>query len=112
MPLYDFVCLKCENGFESLSQYDETGEYPGVVCPQCGSTTKKKVPSKFAFSFANPEGTDRWNSDSYGHDYRFKSKIPQVQAERQLAEAASHMGAQPYTFGSDAGTYDTGIHDA
>lgn len=111
MPLYDFLCNKCENTFESLAPYDETGQYPGVTCPQCGGGDKRKVPSRFAFNFGNPEGTDRWNSDSYGHDYRFKSKIPEVQAERAAAEAMSHMGSQPYSFGDDTATYDAGIHD-
>lgn len=112
MPLYDFVCTKCDSGFETLSAFDETGEYPTVICPECGSKEKKRVPSMFAFNFTNPEGTDRWNSGSGGHDYRFKTKVPQVQAERALAEATSHMGANPYGNRiNDLGSYDTGVHD-
>ena len=42
-----------------------------------------------------PEGTDRWNSDSSGHDYRFHHNLPKVIAERQAAE--EHGGnAEPY----------------
>ena len=110
MPLYEFICNDCENTYEELASVsDET--YSGIKCPRCESLNKKKLPSNFAFKFGNPEGTDRWNSDSYGHDYRFKSKIPQVQAERANAEAFSHMGPQPYNWGSDTDKYDIGIHD-
>lgn len=111
MPLYNYLCNQCDNEFEELSPYDETGEYPNVACPRCGSTDKEKVPSTFAFNFTNPEGTDRWNSGNSGHDYRFKTKTPQVQAERALAEAASHMGANPYNIKNDIDKYDTGVHD-
>ena len=110
--IYVFACDHCDNEFEELSSYDETGKYPNVVCPECGSLDKKKMPSMFAFNFTNPEGTKRWNSETSGHDYKYKTKIPQVQAERALAEAASHMGTHPYNNKNDIDKYDTGIHDA
>jgi putative FmdB family regulatory protein len=112
MAIFDFMCIKCDNVFEELTVHDETGEYPTVVCPRCGSRNKKKLPSMFAFNFGNPEGTKRWNSDSAGHDYRFKTKAPGVQADRALAEAASHMGPNPYGNKNDMHKYDAGIHDA
>jgi len=63
--------------------------------------------------FTNPVGTDRWNSSSSGHDYRFKHNIPKVKAEREMAEQLSHMGSNPYGDTSDKDIQmDTGIHDA
>jgi putative FmdB family regulatory protein len=112
MPLYDFSCDSCGRNFEALAPYDESGAYPSVVCPDCQSSSKHKVPSMFAFNFSNPEGTDRWNSDDCGHDYRLKTKLPSVLAERAAAEAASHMGRNPYADLGDANKYDTGVHDA
>ena len=52
--------------------------------------------SSTSFNFTNPEGTSRWNSEPSGHDYRFKHNQPKVAKERANAEAASHMGSQPY----------------
>lgn len=110
---YDFECKKCQHVYEEFTEYDEKGKYPKVKCPQCGSKSKIKLMSAPAFSFANPEGTDRWNSSSTGHDYRFKHNIPKVKEERAMAEAMSHMGANPYGAGGDADLdLDTGIHDA
>lgn len=95
MPFYEFLCEKCEQKYEELTSYDESGKYAKVVCPHCGSKKKTKLVSNCNFTFANPVGTDRWNSDSSGHDYRFKYNQPRVRAEREAAEKASHMGI-PY----------------
>jgi putative FmdB family regulatory protein len=96
MPLYDFKCLRCETVYEERVEYDETGKYKKVKCPECNSTRKEKLISAPAFNFTNPEGTDRWNSADKGHDYRFKHKQPSVKKEREQAEAFSHMGSNPY----------------
>lgn len=81
MPCYDFACLDCEARYEDFSfKHDETGAYPGIKCPSCGSEHKKIVPSPFAFNFANPVGTDRYNNS---HDYRFFHKLPDAKAERE-----------------------------
>jgi putative FmdB family regulatory protein len=96
MPTYDFACNDCSEEFTELTPFDSSGAYSGVHCPKCGSSHKTKVFGSFCFSFSNPEGTDRWSSDSHGHDYRFKHNLPKVVAERAAAEMASHMGGSPY----------------
>lgn len=114
MPIYEFHCNPCNKDFETLAAYDESGVYPSVKCPKCGSDDKKKWMSKPNFAFANPVGTDRWNSDGTGHDYRFKHNIPNVQAEREMAQRLSHMGTDPYQetgAWDDTASLDTGIHD-
>jgi putative FmdB family regulatory protein len=96
MPRYDFECRKCGKVYEELAPYDKTNKYPSVECPSCGSKSKKKLISICSFTFANPEGTDRYNNS---HDYRYKHKINKeggVRDERAAAEAASHVGPNPY----------------
>ena len=97
MPIYNFSCKKCNEVYEELVAYDETGKYSGIQCPKCESKRKVKLVNACTCNFTNPVGTDRWNSESQGHDYRFKHKIPSVQAERDNAMKKSHMGDQPYT---------------
>ena len=113
MPIYEFECKNCNKNYEDLCKFDETEKYKDVECPRCESKKKIKLISASRFAFSNPEGTDRWNNTSTGHDYRFKHKIPAVKAEREVAEALSHMGSDPYgseQVGQDI-ELDTGIHD-
>ena len=95
--LYEFECKKCKTVYEEFSPFDETGKYPTVICPKCKSKKKTRVFGASAFNFTNPVGTDRWNSESKGHDYRFGYNLPNVKAQRENAMAKSHMGADPYT---------------
>jgi putative FmdB family regulatory protein len=114
MPTFEFHCKKCDNKYEALTKFDNTGKYKDVVCPECGSKSKEKLMSVPTFAFAQPQDTDVWNSESKGHDYRFKYNIPKVKEERAMAEALSHMGADPYGSSDmlqDDIELDTGIHD-
>lgn len=38
MPIYDFLCTRCEHPFESLVRGMDT-----PACPECGSTQVKKL---------------------------------------------------------------------
>ena len=96
IPKYEFECKKCHIVYEDLVTWDETGKYKGVQCPSCASKRKTKLMSTCGFQFANPEGTDRWNSESNGHDYRFNHNLPKVLDERRRAEESSHMGPNVY----------------
>lgn len=111
MPNFEFRCKECGANYEALTSFDKTGKYRKVACPKCNSKKKERLISAPAFAFANPEGTDVWNSDRSGHDYRFKYNVPKVKQERAMAEALSHMGTDPYGGGDDI-EMDTGIHDA
>lgn len=109
MPHYEFSCKKCLKIFDEIVTYDATGKYAKLKCPYCGSKKKDKLISMYSFQFTNPEGSDRWNSEATGHDYRFKHNIPKVKKEREMAEALSHM-PNPYKEIDDL-PLDTGIHD-
>ena len=115
MPTIEFRCKKCKAEYDTLTSFDKTGKYKNVACPNCKSKSKEKLISVPTFAFAQPEGTDVWNSDSSGHDYRFKYNVPKVKQERAMAEALSHMGTDPYggtDMAADDIELDTGIHDA
>ena len=93
---YDFECKKCKTVYEAMTVFDKTGKYPGIVCSKCGSKSKTKLISACSFNFSNPVGTDRYDSASSGHDYRFKHKLPSVIAQRQAAEEAAAGITEPY----------------
>jgi putative FmdB family regulatory protein len=115
MPNFDFKCKNCDIVYDDFTAFDKTGKYKNVVCPECGSKKKERLISAPNYAFANPVDTDRWNSMSKGHDYRFKHNVPKVKQERKMAEALSHMGSDPYggrdMLNSDI-EMDTGVHDA
>jgi putative FmdB family regulatory protein len=43
MPMYEYVCMKCEAHFEELVRGDQQ-----VLCPQCGATKVAKQLSTFS----------------------------------------------------------------
>lgn len=54
MPLYEYVCGKCQKEFEILVRGDEA-----PVCPECGGTRLSKlisVPSAHSGTGVNPPG--------------------------------------------------------
>jgi len=94
MPLYDFECKKCNKVYEELTKLDESGEYPDVECPECGSKDKIKLVSiPSAAIFKNPKGCDKWCNS---HDYRAKHTMEKGAEERRYAEKHSHVGSNPY----------------
>lgn len=89
MPFYEFECKKCQHGYSELCNYDETGKYKGVKCPECGSKSKTKLISQVAApQFSNPRGTSKEDSFSYKAGFNMEK----AKDERRAAEAASHMG--------------------
>ena len=115
MAIYEFECKKCHYHYDVSSLMSEKeASVKKAKCGKCGSKSKQEVIHGANFNFTNPVGTDRWNSDSGGHGYRFNHNLPKVIEERKNAEIASHMGADPY--GQAGMLYndiemDTGIHD-
>jgi len=93
-------CEKCEEIYDvwaSMSKKEEAVEV--AICPKCGSRDKSESYGACSVSFSNPVGTDRWNSDSKGHDYRHKHNMDRqggVRDQRIAAERASIVGKEPY----------------
>jgi putative FmdB family regulatory protein len=59
MPIYEFVCMKCESHFEELVRLDDADP----ACPDCGNSKVAKQLSVFAShgtaeqpSFGGPMG--------------------------------------------------------
>ena len=46
MPIYEYVCMKCEAHFEELVKYGETA----AACPDCGAADVRRQLSVFATS--------------------------------------------------------------
>jgi len=96
MPMYEFKCKKCENIWDELTSYDESGKYPDIRCPKCKSKRKEKLVSCANFNFSQPVGTDRFNNS---HDFRHNWNMDRpggVRDQRKDAEDKSHMGTEPY----------------
>lgn len=97
MPTYDFECKKCKTVYEEYCVSTEPVAYKGIKCPNCKSKSKTKlISSGIGFSFSNPVGTDRWNNEATGHDYRFRHNLPNVLKQREAAERNSKVGPTPY----------------
>ena len=97
MPIYELKCKKCEHPYQVNALMSEMEEdIKSAKCDECGSKSKDRLISAPNFAFANPVGTDRWCSDSHGHDYRYKFNAPNVIAQRDAAEKNSHVGPTPY----------------
>jgi len=99
MPTYAFECKKCSHVWEDIAEYDKTGKYSKIFCPSCKSKSKNKLVTACRIKFTNPVGTDVWNSEAAGHDYRHKWNMDRpngVRDQRKNAQENSHMGAEPY----------------
>jgi putative FmdB family regulatory protein len=44
MPIYEFVCMKCESHFEELVRMDDEAPH----CPDCDSSNVRRMLSVFA----------------------------------------------------------------
>jgi putative FmdB family regulatory protein len=51
MPIYEYICSKCDNRFSLLRTIFESDKE--ALCPRCDSTEVKKVISSFACSTGN-----------------------------------------------------------
>ena len=100
MPIYEMKCDKCECVYDVWSSMSKKAESVAQAkCPSCGSSEKAEIVGAPSVSFANPVGTDRWNSESKGHDYRFKHNMDKpggTRDQRAAAARASKVGAEPY----------------
>lgn len=98
MPFYEYKCKSCDKTVEMFCSMQEKESKLAELKCECGKPISANDESLGAagYAFADPIGTDRWVSDSHGHDYRFKYNLPNVLREREMAERNSHMGKTPY----------------
>lgn len=102
MPTYEFTCLKCKKTYTELLSFDSSGKYAGVSCPHCKSKRKKQGVTSAALKFTNPKDTSKFDNFSYRAGYN----LEKAQDERRAAEAASHMGTEPYLAHDDISSGD------
>ncbi|GAB4416931.1 MAG: hypothetical protein OHK0032_12980 [Thermodesulfovibrionales bacterium] len=48
MPIYEYICMKCNNSFSVLQKIGFSEK--DTICPECGSTDVKKKVSLFCSS--------------------------------------------------------------
>ena len=60
MPMYEYVCMKCEAHFEELVRGDEK-----IVCPECAATRVVKQLSTFSM-VGTPGQTDAFGGGCCG----------------------------------------------
>ncbi len=53
MPIYEYVCLRCEHEFEELQRMGETGAPP---CEKCGCRKTQRQFSTFAMGGGSSSG--------------------------------------------------------
>lgn len=99
MIRYEFECVECHAIYDVWSSAkDKKKNVNKAKCPNC-SSKKKQENFGVAFKFGNPIGTDKWGSDSTGHDFRHKWNMMRkggVIDQRKHAEEKSHVGPTPY----------------
>jgi putative FmdB family regulatory protein len=54
MPIYEYMCDKCQKEFEELI----LGAEKGAICPECGSQETRKMLSNCRTRIAGPAGAD------------------------------------------------------
>lgn len=100
MPIYEFKCKKCNFIYDVFSNINEKEiNVKKAKCEKCNSKSKEEIIGVPSYKFSNPVGTDKWNSDSKGHDYRHNYNMDRkggVRDQRRMAEESSHVGANPY----------------
>lgn len=69
MPIYDYVCPKCDLNVERLIKISESDN---VYCPNCNSKLKKIIASKMTFQLVyNPvKDISSWGSEGYSTTQR------------------------------------------
>ena len=99
MPRYEFQCESGEVYDVWAKMADKDKDVKAAKCPKCNSKSKEEIMGAPSVKFSNPVGTDRWNSESKGHDYRYKYNMDKpggTRDQRSRAAAASRVGAEPY----------------
>src|SRR5581483_8029143 len=97
MPIYNYICKKCDYLWDELSVKFEPEELiKTLVCEKCGSKRIKYVPSWniASVNFSNPKDTSKWDN----FDYRAKFNMEKAKLESYNArkEAEAKGLGSPY----------------
>jgi putative FmdB family regulatory protein len=81
MPLHEYICRGCGNGFEALVRGTDQ-----PACPSCGGTDLEKQLSLFA---VNSEAT-RQSARTSGAKHNRKEQVDRQVADREAVEHHHH----------------------
>ncbi|MEW6719673.1 MAG: FmdB family zinc ribbon protein [Thermodesulfobacteriota bacterium] len=83
MPIYEYMCGKCETVVEKIHGVDEK---PVVKCPKCGARARRKI-SRSSFHLKG--------SGWYVTDYGKKSQVPGSDKPAPKKDEAPAASARP-----------------
>lgn len=98
MPVYEFLCPRCNRIFSFHSFRVETARAPR--CPKCGAEDLRRVPSRFGVAAASKTATAGGKEDAEREDPRLEREMMRFAAElegmdegdpRQMAAAVRRM---------------------
>ncbi|MCG6963868.1 MAG: zinc ribbon domain-containing protein [Acidobacteria bacterium] len=98
MPIYEFLCPKCNVIYSFLSRRVETEKVPS--CPKCGAASLKRVPSRFGVAGGSKTGADSAGGSGDLDDPRIERELMRFASElegmdesdpRQMARAVRKM---------------------
>ena len=72
MPLYEYICEKCDKVFEALGSMQKSEE--PTACPKCGGSADRIMPTTFA-SMAHKGG---WNRRVPFHHHPVRGDTPKT----------------------------------
>ena len=97
MPIYEFLCPRCNVIYSFLSRRVDTEKVPR--CPKCGAENLRRVPSRFGVTSKRTETSQRPGDDALD-DPRVEREMMRLAAEmegmdendpRQMAQAVRRM---------------------
>lgn len=77
MPIYEFYCPQCKEGFESLR---EVNRRLSALCPKC-NTKSNLVPSRFSHYWLNP-----FTKDGEGFTSKFMRHEEVAELDKECRE--------------------------
>jgi len=98
MPVYEFLCPRCNRIFSFHSFRVETARAPR--CPKCGAEDLRRVPSRFGVAAASKTAAAGGKEDAEREDPRLEREMMRFAAElegmdegdpRQMAAAVRRM---------------------
>ncbi len=86
MPIYEYVCEKCDHHLEVMQKMDDM---PLVKCPQCGRKKLEKIFSQTSFQLKG----GGWYVNDYGKSGGFDKKEKESGSETTEKKESKESGA-------------------
>ena len=92
MPIYEYECLSCGWGFQSLVM--KAPEEKKLLCPKCGRDKKKRLISRVAYHVAEQDRLAAFNARDSKEDTFFKdSRNIGLAAKKRAQQMGVDLGS-------------------